>query len=131
LDYLFVPINRHQTHWCFVMVDLIQKNFVFYDSMSTKQTRTGLEILEMVKQYMVQESQSQDPSQNWKEFYDAYESIGGDECPQQENGFDCGVFVCKAVEVKSRGLDFNYTQKDMINLRRRMVYEMLQCKLLT
>jgi len=52
------------------------------------------------------------------------------DCPEQENGFDCGVFTCQFLESLSRGVDFNFSQKDMQYLRRRMVYEIGKAALL-
>jgi len=49
--------------------------------------------------------------------------------PQQENGFDCGVFVCQFLERLSRGECFNFTQADMPYLQRLMVWEIGHAKL--
>ena len=46
--------------------------------------------------------------------------------PQQENGFDCGVFTCQFMEGTSRGEDsesFGFSQGDMSYLRKRMLWE--------
>lgn len=44
--------------------------------------------------------------------------------PQQENGYDCGVFTCQFLEALSRGEEmFRFTQQDMAYLRRRMIWE--------
>ena len=52
--------------------------------------------------------------------------------PQQENGYDCGVFTCQFLEALSRGMDspFNFTQRSMAYLRRRMVLEIARAELL-
>lgn len=50
--------------------------------------------------------------------------------PQQDNGFDCGVFTCQFIESLSRGEDdFAFTQENMPYLRRRMVWEIAHAKL--
>jgi len=50
--------------------------------------------------------------------------------PQQENGYDCGVFTCQFLEALSRGEEtFNFSQKDMRYLRRRMIWEIGNAKL--
>src|ERR1700760_934573 len=33
--------------------------------------------------------------------------------PQQENGYDCGVFTCQFLQALSRGEDFGFSQVDM------------------
>jgi sentrin-specific protease 1 len=52
--------------------------------------------------------------------------------PQQENGYDCGVFTCQFLEALSRGMDspFNFTQRSMMYLRRRMILEIARTELL-
>ncbi|KAG8822627.1 Smt3-specific protease, partial [Serendipita sp. 399] len=56
--------------------------------------------------------------EGWVDFF-------GEDGPQQENGYDCGVFVCQTMENLSRGvsLPFDFTQKNMAYLRRRMILE--------
>lgn len=51
--------------------------------------------------------------------------------PQQENGYDCGVFACQFLQALSRGEedDFGFTQVDMPYLRRRMIWEIGNAKL--
>lgn len=44
--------------------------------------------------------------------------------PDQENGFDCGVFTCQFMETLARGDDvFDFRQENMPYMRRKMVWE--------
>jgi sentrin-specific protease 1 len=44
--------------------------------------------------------------------------------PQQENGYDCGVFTCQFLASLAKGEEiFNFSQANMAYLRRRMVWE--------
>lgn len=50
----------------------------------------------------------------------------GEGSPQQENQYDCGVFVCMTLEALSRGEeidDFVFDQRCMPYVRQRMVWE--------
>ena len=50
--------------------------------------------------------------------------------PLQENGYDCGVFTCQFLQGLSRGEDsITFTQRDMPQLRRRMIWEIGNAKL--
>lgn len=50
--------------------------------------------------------------------------------PQQENGYDCGVFTCQFMESLSRGVDiFPFDQSDMAYIRDRMTWELGRSKL--
>ena len=50
--------------------------------------------------------------------------------PLQNNGYDCGVFVCKFAEFICEQLPFKFDQKNMPYFRRRMVAEILRGELL-
>jgi len=50
--------------------------------------------------------------------------------PTQENGYDCGVFTCINAEFVSRNEPQTFTQSQMPYFRQRMVWEILQKKLL-
>ena len=41
--------------------------------------------------------------------------------PQQQNGFDCGVFLCQMAECISDGRAFDFEQSDIANIRLKMV----------
>lgn len=125
LDYIFVPINRFNTHWCLAVINNKNKRFDFYDSMSG----AGSRALELLKDYMYQQAADMHPEA--KADYEDYKEISL-KCPQQQNSYDCGVFVCKMVDVLSRDKDImSFSQKDMPNLRRRIVYEITHNELLT
>lgn len=50
--------------------------------------------------------------------------------PQQENAYDCGVFTCTILEYLSRGEEvFNFTQKHMPYIRRKMILEIATSQL--
>ena len=51
--------------------------------------------------------------------------------PQQTNGVDCGVFVCVFAEYCSRMADLKFDQSHMPHFRRRMVFEIVENKLLS
>lgn len=53
--------------------------------------------------------------------------------PQQENGYDCGIFTCQVLEALSRGEvvnEFAFGQKDMPYLRNRMAWEIGSAKMM-
>lgn len=50
--------------------------------------------------------------------------------PQQENGYDCGVFTCQFLESLSRGEEFfAFEQRHMPYLRKRMILDIANAKL--
>ena len=88
LSKILVPINLQQIHWALSCIDIAHKKISYLDSLSrgnTKPSPSTMSILETLKRYVCEESQF---------------TIGDDftleqtPCPQQSNGYDCGVFVC-------------------------------------
>ncbi|CAN6675037.1 hypothetical protein TRVA0_080S00320 [Trichomonascus vanleenenianus] len=125
LDYLFVPINRNNTHWCLAVVNNVEKKIQFFDSMGGY----GMPALELLREYMIAEASRlhADRHGEFEQLYTTqYQLCDKLACPQQHNGSDCGVFTTKMVEVMSRNVDFAFSQKDMPTLRQRMVYEIVQ-----
>ena len=53
------------------------------------------------------------------------------DCPQQQNGADCGIFACKVVDFISREAPVNFSQEDMPYFRKRMIWEIVKQQLLT
>lgn len=128
LDYIFVPINRQNTHWCLAVINNRDMRFEFYDSMNG----AGTQALKLLREYMYAQTMATYPGSNTNELgYDKYDMCPTLKCPQQKNSHDCGVFVSKMVEVLSKNVHItSFSQRDMPNLRRLMAYEISQNKLL-
>jgi sentrin-specific protease 1 len=45
--------------------------------------------------------------------------------PQQQNGYDCGVFTCTCADFLSVGLPLDYSQRDIKEQRKRMVWKIM------
>jgi sentrin-specific protease 1 len=52
------------------------------------------------------------------------------DCPEQENGYDCGVFVCMFMRSIALRQSFNFNQKDMRGIRYHMAMEIINKTLL-
>ena len=50
--------------------------------------------------------------------------------PRQMNGSDCGMFTLKYAEYLSRNASITFTQEDMPYFRRRIVYEIVNNKVI-
>ena len=53
------------------------------------------------------------------------------DCPQQQNGSDCGIFACKVAEYLSRETPLSFDQEDMAYFRKRMIWEITKNQLLS
>ncbi|KAF6013594.1 hypothetical protein HII12_001575 [Brettanomyces bruxellensis] len=126
VDYVFVPINIHSSHWALGLVNNKEHAFQYFDSLFG----TGGDILDNLQSYMIEETKRlYGESMNGID-YSRYEVNPEMPCPTQQNGFDCGVFTCTMAEYLSRNMPLLFSQEDMPLIRRRMAYEIGTGKLL-
>ena len=87
----------------------------------------NMQCLEAMRSYLEAESMDKRKigfdTSNW-------DMIIPKDIPEQQNGCDCGVFMSKYAEYKSRDANFTFTQQNMPYFRKRMIYEIVSKKLL-
>ncbi|XP_069042831.1 sentrin-specific protease 1 [Lepisosteus oculatus] len=124
VDILLVPIHLG-VHWCLAVVDFRKKSIVYFDSMGGSND----EACRLLLQYLQQESRDKRNKElntsGW-----VVQSKKRNEIPQQMNGSDCGMFTCKYADYITKDKPITFTQKHMPYFRRRMVWEILNRKLL-
>ncbi|KAG6845661.1 hypothetical protein H0H87_005868 [Tephrocybe sp. NHM501043] len=121
-DVVLVPVNHGNAHWTSAAINFRRKRFESYDSMGTRRDN----VFRALRAYIDAEHRNKK-----KKAFDftGWQDYSIDE-PQQENGYDCGVFTCQFLQGLSRGDDtIRFTQKDMPALRRRMIWEIGNVKL--
>lgn len=112
---LFFPILTKNRHWVLIYVDLKLFKISYYDSLLYRYKRAYLK--EIVKEYISKvyyyiHCKYIEFQQKWKILFK--------DCPQQNNLYDCGVFICKYVEYLSMDKKFDFTQKDMNRFRKKI-----------
>ncbi|RLV85231.1 Ubiquitin-like-specific protease 1 [Meyerozyma sp. JA9] len=122
-DLILVPINIMGTHWALAVVDNRNKQFQYFDSLSSHGNPQALQLL---RQYMSAEAEKQKSPID----YSTFKISPSEKAPQQSNGYDCGVFMCTCAKFLAKGYRLTYGQRDMKVIRRRMAYEIIQGKLL-
>uniref|UniRef100_A0A674BZC6 SUMO specific peptidase 1 n=1 Tax=Salmo trutta TaxID=8032 RepID=A0A674BZC6_SALTR len=124
MDVILVPVHLG-VHWCLSVVDLRKKSITYFDSMGGNND----EACRILLQYLQQESKDKKgkdlDTAEW-----TLQSKKRNEIPQQMNGNDCGMFTCKYAEYVTKDKPITFTQKHMPYFRRRMVWEILNRKLL-
>ncbi|NXW62567.1 SENP2 protease, partial [Eurystomus gularis] len=123
-DFILVPVHL-RVHWALVVIDVRKKSIRYYDSLGGK----GDKICETVFRYLQEESREKRNVElaisEW-----TLHSLDSHEIPQQANGSDCGVFLCKYADTIIRDLPITFTAENMPYFRRKMVWEILHQKLL-
>ncbi|XP_052451010.1 sentrin-specific protease 1 [Carassius gibelio] len=124
VDIILVPVHLG-VHWCLSVVDFRKKSITYFDSMGGNND----EACRILLKYLKQESEDK-KGQNFDTSEWTLKSKRPNEVPQQMNGSDCGMFTCKYAEYITKDRPITFTQKHMPYFRRRMVWEILNQKLL-
>ncbi|XP_052189327.1 ubiquitin-like-specific protease ESD4 [Diospyros lotus] len=119
-DKIFVPIHK-EVHWCLAVINKKDKKLQYLDSLGGIDSR----VLKVLARYFVDEVKDKSGKDidisSWQEEY-------VEDLPQQENGWDCGVFMIKYVDFYSRGLGLCFNQEHMPYFRQRTAKEILRLK---
>jgi sentrin-specific protease 1 len=107
-DKIFFPVNLSNTHWTMAVVFVQKKEIHYYDSMSG----AGRSQLNALLNWIVDEAKEKKSMT-----IDRSEWIlrGGHQLttPQQENGFDCGMFSICCASYLADDLPLEYEQSEM------------------
>ena len=96
-DLLVVPINL-PSHWVCAAVDLRHERVCFFDSMGSKRTDIVGHLKRWVQDEFRDKRGREVDASGWEEL------LPGGSVPQQENGFDCGVFTLMFADFLARGV---------------------------
>uniref|UniRef100_A0A8C2BFP9 SUMO specific peptidase 2 n=1 Tax=Cyprinus carpio TaxID=7962 RepID=A0A8C2BFP9_CYPCA len=123
-DIILVPLHLG-VHWSLAVVDFKSKSVQSYDSMGQRHDDIcNMILLYLKEEFKVKKGKDLDTSK-W-----TLSSLRPSEIPQQKNGSDCGVFVCKYADYISRGRNLTFRQNHMPYFRKAMIWEILNQKLL-
>ncbi|RXN09970.1 sentrin-specific protease 2-like protein [Labeo rohita] len=123
-DIILVPLHLG-VHWSLGVVDFKSKSVRSYDSMGQRHDDIcDMILLYLKEEFRIKKGKDLDTSK-W-----TLSSLRPSEIPQQKNGSDCGVFVCKYADYISRGRNLTFRQNHMPYFRKAMIWEILNQKLL-
>ena len=117
-DYVFFPIGT-EGHWMLVYASIGTRKLYYLDSLLSE--RRAHEVLGNIKAYMYNASVKLHGKDNaWVFDTEIVRNL-----PQQTNGIDCGVFTCQFAEHVARGGNIIFTQAEIPQIRRNMVWELM------
>ena len=123
LDKIIIPVNISGMHWSLLTVFVQKKKIQFFDSMGGDGTR----YLEGLMNYMKDEHM--DKKKNPLENVDDWKLVGYERgIPQQENGYDCGVFACMYADFISQDLPLKFSQDQITECRERIALSIINGK---
>ena len=116
---LLFPIHL-ETHWCLASVCPGKQQIVYYDSLQGYST-TCMRNLYQYMQCVSAGLEHSDSQWTCSPFTST---------PEQLNSSDCGVFVCAMARCLAANHPLRFTQDDISDFRKRIVFELLSQKLL-
>ena len=121
-DKVFFPVHVNGNHWCLAVINFLDRRFEYYDSL---RNRPGLWVFNSLREYVVKEAKNYHNRPNYN--FEGWTEYVPQDIPHQDNGSDCGVYMCKYADYLSNGLDIpTRFQKDEIKLfRRRMLAQII------
>jgi sentrin-specific protease 1 len=125
MEKIYIPININNKHWALSLVLVQLKIIRYYDSLGSP----GHEYLEALLTYLSDESQA-------KRGFDITRSewklipCTRDNTPQQNNIYDCGVFVVMMADFIADDIPLHHLkQEDIPDFRKKMCYAIVSGKL--
>ena len=110
VEIVFIPIYL-RNHWVLGVAVKKEKKILFYDSLGDGRPK---EYMRTITNHL-----NSGKEKGW-----SFKVVPKSECPQQTNGFDCGVFILKIAESIVKGTPLKYVhQKYMQYYRAKMILE--------
>ncbi|KAH9947665.1 cysteine proteinase [Amylocystis lapponica] len=120
---VLIPVNHNNAHWTAAAINFDKKRIESHDSMGMGRQS----VFDLLRKYLDAEHRNK---KNKPFDFDGWSDYFNEDLPQQENGWDCGVFTCQFLESLSRGEErFTFQQDHMPYVRRRMLWEIGKVKL--
>jgi len=117
-DFILIPVHDG-LHWCLAVFNVGRHTLNVYDSIPYPQRKK--DILQHLKKYIRDEHRVK---RSVSYPYGLDEGLSP-EVPSQNNGHDCGVFVCQYAKAVIQGAGFHFRSKDMQVIRRTMIWEIV------
>ena len=119
MDVLIVPMHLGN-HWTMAVIHPQRAHIDYYDSLGGR--CAGVQILQRWLQ-------DEHKTKMQRELEGPVTHTYHDDIPQQNNGYDCGVFACHFAECAGRGSSIDFSQSDMPYFRKRMILEIMNKKI--
>ena len=120
-DYLFFPIHLGN-HWGFAYASTGTRRLYYLDSVYGYDK--GMTVLGKLQKYIYQEEKRL-KGDNPLFPVTPFRLTVFSNCPQQTNGVDCGVFLLANADYISRRTSPQFSQQDIPNIRRCIVWELV------
>lgn len=119
-DKIFVPIHK-EIHWCLAVINKKEQKFQYLDSLGGADRN----VMKMLAMYITDEVKDKTGKTidvtSWNQEFVT-------DLPNQENGYDCGMFMIKYADFYSRDIGLCFNQENMPYFRLRTANEILRLR---
>ncbi|GBE61518.1 Ulp1 protease C-terminal catalytic domain-containing protein [Babesia ovata] len=126
IDLLLIPVHVHKSHWCLGVVDMRpqSRRIMIFDSLGGYHSLFFRNMRRWLQDEHLNKKKVPIEDINEWEHSPAYAAEVG--APRQNNGHDCGVFLCLYAECISVGKPFDFSQQDIRDRRIMMIQQILR-----
>ena len=124
LDKLLFPIHVSD-HWLLIVVDFVRRTMYVVDSLLQYPAVNRNSSLSIIRDLLLQHAKENKYERGLEQF----ECSILREAPQQDNGFDCGVFACVAARCIMSEKPLNYGPAEMLDFRRLIAAQLITGRL--
>ena len=110
---ILIPLNIKDSHWALIAICRREKKVKYYDSLKKPRVPPAVEWIRAHFAEVFDQS-----IKKWD--IEVVKDI-----PKQNNGVDCGVFVCQYAKCLANGSEFNFQQSDIPEIRKQMKRQLL------
>jgi Ulp1 family protease len=121
--YVYVPINFANKHWGLTVVDVRMGRMIYLDSVSFGRESRAASVFSKLADYFHTEHVANPRCAGTPR--PIFRTRVSQSMPLQENGSDCGLFLCVAADYIAKGKNTDFSQKDMMYFRQRVHYELI------
>ena len=127
LHYIFVPMNMRNSHWGISVIDMKEREVKYIDSYHDNGRLVYQNLERPILDGLVHFSKKEWACRHQCQFDETWKQIpcSVTSSPRQENGFDCGVFVCVFADLLSPGHNLDITQNDLRFSRQKIAESIL------
>jgi len=118
VDRIVVPVHTSNTHWLLVVIDVAERVFRLFDSLSTTDAHGVVDLLRRWLRDEVAARLGSDVAASW--MVEGWETDVDSSRPRQTDGGSCGVFALAAADCFALGRPLLFSQSDVPTLRRRL-----------
>lgn len=117
LDMVFFPVFMG-LHWRLGVINFRDKRFEYYNSLRICAAERGFmkRVLKKLRTYVEGEADGNVNLEGWRD-----KVMSSDDIPQQDNAYDCGVFMCKYAELLSEKRPLEFSALDIPRVRYHMM----------